>query len=221
MHDQTVTPTVEDYLMVIYVMQRDGNEVIGARMAEWMGVSAPTVSTTVKRMVRDGWLTLDDSRLVLTAQGHQAAAAVLRRHMLSEHLLMRVLGVPWSLIHREAGRLEHTLSDMTTDRMAAVLEDPIACPHGNPLPGHEGMLSDLVALPHVAVGTVCTFVRIDEAGEENRQLLDYLEQNGMMPGSVVTVREVMPFNETLVVRCGERDIILGMAAASHIHVHPA
>ena len=59
MDENTLTPTIEDYLLVIYVMQRDGKDVIGARMAEWMGVSAPTVSTTVKRMVRDGWLIVD------------------------------------------------------------------------------------------------------------------------------------------------------------------
>jgi DtxR family Mn-dependent transcriptional regulator len=222
MEEKTLSPTIEDYLMVIYVMQRDGKDVISARMAEWMGVSAPTVSTTVKRMVRDGWLLMDShQRLVLTRQGREAAAAVLRRHMLSEHLLMRVLGVPWSVIHTEAGRLEHTLSAMTTDRMAAALNDPATCPHGNPLPGNEALLAELVALPRVAVGGTCTVVRVDEEGEQNRQLLDYLEQNRMLPGSVVTVSDVMPFNETMTVRCADHDVVLGMIAAGHIHVRPS
>jgi DtxR family transcriptional regulator, Mn-dependent transcriptional regulator len=219
--ESALTPTIEDYLMVIYVMQRDGKVVIGARMAEWMGVSAPTVSTTVRRMVRDGWLAIaEDQRLILTPNGHKAAAGVLRRHMLSEHLLNRVLGVPWADIHSEAGRLEHTLSAMTTDRMAVLLNDPTTCPHGNPLPGNESLLDDLIVLTDAPVGMACTIVRIDEEGEENRQMLGYLERNALLPGSTISVREKMPFNGTVSVACGEHDIILGLGAAAHIHVRP-
>jgi DtxR family Mn-dependent transcriptional regulator len=222
MIDNTPTPTIEDYLMVIFVMQREGKEVISARLAEWMNVSPPTVSTTVKRMVRDGWLTVNEHQLLLlTPAGHAAAAAVLRRHMLSEHLLSRVLGVPWSSIHSEAGLLEHSLSSMTTERMAAVLNDPLTCPHGNPLPGNEAMLIDLVPLVNIVPGAVVTIARIDEEAEENSDLLSYLEQHGLMPGAQVTVREIMPFNQTMTVCCGENEVVLGLSAASHLHVHPA
>lgn len=219
MHDNIATPTIEDYLMVIYVMQRDGKEVIGARLAEWMGVSPPTVSTTVKRMLRDNWVYVDENqRVLLTPQGYETAAAVLRRHMLSEHLLSRVLGVPWAAIHTEAGRLEHTLSDMTTDRMAAVLNEPVTCPHGNPLPGNEALLHDLVPISEAPPGTVCTIQRIDEQGEENEQLLHYLERTGLMPGARVIVQEVMDFNQTLSLLHGNQTIVLGLTAARHIHV---
>ena len=219
MADNPITPTIEDYLLVIYVMQRDGKDVIAARMAEWMNVSPPTVSITLKRMVRDGWLIVDEhQRILLTEEGRVAAAAVLRRHMLSEHLLSRVLGVPWSDVHNEAGRIEHTLSDMTTERMAAVLNDPLTCPHGNPLPGNEELLISLTPLTAVDPATTCTIVRIDEEGEENRDLLTYLQQHNLLPGSVITVTDVMLFNQTLTLRQGENSIVLGLAAARHIHV---
>ncbi len=219
MTENTPTPTIEDYLMVIYVMQRDGKEVIGARLAEWMNVSPPTVSITVKRMVRDGWLTVEgNQRLVLTEQGRTAAAAVLRRHMLSEHLLSRVLGVPWSDIHSEAGRLEHTLSAMTTERMAALLNDPVTCPHGNPLPGNEHVMRELTVLTDVAAGATCRIERIDEEGEENAPLLLYLEQHGLLPGTRVTVQDVMPWNQTMTLRHGDTSVVLGLAAARHVHV---
>jgi DtxR family Mn-dependent transcriptional regulator len=218
----TPTPTIEDYLMVIYVMQRDGKEVIAARMAEWMGVSPPTVSLTVKRMVRDGWVLLDEKqRLVLTAQGREAASAVLRRHMLSEHLLSRVLGVPWSAIHSEAGRLEHSLSEMTTDRMATVLNEPLTCPHGNPLPGNEAILDDFTPLTDLQPGQNATIMRIDEEGEQNRGFLHFLERHGLLPGSAVSVQEIMPFNQTMAVLCGGQTVVLGLPAAQHVHVRLA
>lgn len=219
--NRTPTPTIEDYLMVVYIMQREGKEVIAARMAEWMNVSPPTVSVTVKRMTRDGWLTVDErQRLLLTPQGRDAAAAVLRRHMLSEHLLSRVLGVPWSVVHSEAGLMEHSLSAMTTERMATILNDPLTCPHGNPLPGNEAMLEDMTPLTALQQGQSGTIVRIDEEGEQNRDLLHYLECNGLLPGSAVSVQEVMPFNQTMTVVCGGESIVLGLPAAQHIHVRP-
>jgi len=222
MPENPPTPTIEDYLMIIYIMQREGRDVIAARLAEWMNVSPPTVSMTVKRMVRDGWLAVESNQhIILTDQGRVAAAAVLRRHMLSEHLLSRVLGVPWANVHSEAGRLEHTLSDMTTERMAAVLNDPLTCPHGNPMPGNEQYIHDLLVLTEVAAGMPCSIVRIDEEGEENNQLLTYLELHGLLPGTRVTVQDVMPWNQTMTLRHDERDIVLGMAAARHIHVRLA
>jgi len=53
--DLRPTPTIEDYLAVIYVMERDGDEVIAARLAESLEVAPPTVTVTLKRMERDGW----------------------------------------------------------------------------------------------------------------------------------------------------------------------
>ena len=100
------TPTIEDYLGVIYTLERDGESVIGARLADWLEVSPPTVTATVKRMVRDGWVTMDRSKEIhLTADGREAAQSLLRRHMLAELLLARILDVPWSQVHQEAEQM--------------------------------------------------------------------------------------------------------------------
>ena len=48
------TETVEDYLQLIYTMQREGAPMIAARIKERKGVSAPTAWATLKRMERDG-----------------------------------------------------------------------------------------------------------------------------------------------------------------------
>ena len=46
------TPTIEAYLEIIYMMAVENQSVIGARLAESLHVSRPTVTTTLKRMVR-------------------------------------------------------------------------------------------------------------------------------------------------------------------------
>ncbi|MFA7407216.1 MAG: MarR family transcriptional regulator, partial [Anaerolineaceae bacterium] len=56
------SPTIEDYLAVIYTLDRDGERVIGARLAQSLDVSAPTVTATLKRMERDGWIVFEEDK---------------------------------------------------------------------------------------------------------------------------------------------------------------
>jgi len=85
------TPTIEDYLGIIYTLQRDGETVIGAKLASWLGVSPPTVTATVKHMIRDGWVRVSENKEIeLTPKGRSAAESLIRRHMLTELLLARI-----------------------------------------------------------------------------------------------------------------------------------
>jgi len=129
------TPTIEDYLAVMYVMIRDDEKIIAARLAETLEVAPPTVAVTLKRMERDGWIFNRGRKgIFLTDAGLEAAQSVIRRHMLTEWMLARMLNVPWSRIHEEAHKIEHTISDDIEARMQLNLDDPHVCPHGNPLP---------------------------------------------------------------------------------------
>jgi DtxR family Mn-dependent transcriptional regulator len=215
MAGQRPTPTIEDYLGVIYTLERDGEPVIGARLAEWLEVSPPTVTATVKRMIRDGWVSMDRSKEIhLTPAGREAAHSVLRRHMLAELLLARVLGVPWSQVHQEADALEHTLSSETVERLAAKLEHPEACPHGNPLPGYEDRLAGLLPLTEAQPGQHLIIRRVHESAEEQPELMAYLEQNGLLPGAEITILQILPFNETITLECAGETVVLGLAPAA-------
>jgi DtxR family transcriptional regulator, Mn-dependent transcriptional regulator len=216
------TPTIEDYLAVIYVMQRDGGEVIPARLAESLEVAPPTVTVTLKRMERDGWITAGQGKqFLLTKQGHLAAQSVIRRHMLTEWMLARMLKVPWSRVHAEADQIEHTISDETETQMRANLDDPQLCPHGNPLPGYEHVVAAWFPLTQAQPGDRVIIRRIHEAAEENTPLLEFLESNHVIPGNVVTLSEVLPFNQTLSLQIGKRTLALGFAAAKYISVEKA
>ncbi len=132
-----VTPTIEEYLETIYNLAMEGEPVIGARLAERFRVSAPTVTETLKRMVRDDLITMDDRRqIALTPRGAELAEAVLRRHRLTERFLVDMLGMQWHQVHEEACRLEHHISGAVEARVVAALDHPTTCPHGNPIPGY-------------------------------------------------------------------------------------
>ena len=217
--DLRPTPTIEDYLAVIYVMERDGDEVIAARLAESLEVAPPTVTVTLKRMERDGWIAVDPKEgLYLTKTGCEAASSVIRRHMLTEWMLARMLKVPWSRVHAEADQIEHTISDEIETQMRTNLDDPQLCPHGNPLPGYEHLAADWLALTGVLLGEKVIIRRIHETAENNHELLEFLETNGIVPGAAAEVVEVLSFNQTVSLRLGKKNVALGFPIAKYIFV---
>jgi len=216
------TPTIEEYLTVIYVLERDGEEVIAARLAESLEVAPPTVTVTLKRMKRDGWILLDAGHGIhLTEVGCEAARSVLRRHMLTEWMLARMLKVPWSRVHAEADQIEHTISDEIEAQMRTNLDNPQLCPHGNPLPGYEYVAANWVPLTEVQVGEDVIVRRIHEIAEAKPDLLRFLEKNGIVPNARAEVAEVLPFNQTVSLKICDREVALGFAIAQYIFVERA
>jgi DtxR family Mn-dependent transcriptional regulator len=213
------TPTIEDYLTIIYVMERDGDEVIAARLAESMEVAPPTVTMTLKRLERDGWITTEQGKDIrLTDKGCEASRSVIRRHMLTEWMLARMLNVPWSRVHAEADQIEHTISDEIETQMRTNLNDPQVCPHGNPLPGYEHVAADWLPLAGVLPGEKVIIRRIHETAEDNHELLEFLETNGIVPGALAEVTEVLTFNQTLSLQLGQQKVALGFPTARYLFV---
>src|SRR5918911_2331961 len=167
--DDTLSATVEEYLETIYNMSMENEVVIGARLAEKFGVSAPTVTEMLKRLVRDGYVEMDNKRqITLTELGNQVAEAVLRRHRLTERFLVDMLGMQWHEVHEEACRLEHFISGAVEARVISSLNSPTTCPHGNPIPGSvpnaRSYLKDhhAVRLSSLPIGAQATILCISE-----------------------------------------------------------
>jgi DtxR family Mn-dependent transcriptional regulator len=179
---------VEDYLETIYELEESGIPVMRARLVERLRVSAPTVSETVARLEREGYLALDEQRLVrLTDRGREAATGVMRRHRLAERLLVDVLHVPWHQVHEEAHRLEHAISETLEPYLVRALGDPGTCPHGNPIPGSANVedVSDQVPLVALGPGEKAVVRRVDEEVEAQPVAMRALEDHALMPGHPV------------------------------------
>ena len=59
----------------------------------------------------------------------------MRKHRLAERLLADVIGLDWELVHDEACRWEHVMSEQVERRLLEMLEHPTESPYGNPIPG--------------------------------------------------------------------------------------
>ena len=192
--EEPLSATVEEYLETVYNMSVENEVVIGARLAEKFNVSAPTVTEMLKRLVRDGYINMDNKRVVtLTEAGNQAAEAVLRRHRLTERFLVDMLGMQWHQVHEEACRLEHFISGAVEARVITSLHNPTTCPHGNPIPGQVAARTYLkdrgaVRLSTIKVGEHATILCISEVVEDEEALILYLHEKGLTPGTILTLQ---------------------------------
>ncbi len=217
-----VSATIEEYLEMIYRLSAKGGPVIGARLAEAVGVSAPTVTQTLKRMVKDGYVRLNAQKeITLTPAGMEQVRSIQRRHRLAELLLTDILGFDWLRAHVEAVRFQHVMSPEMATAISHKLGDPLTCPHGNPIPGNvpdDYSEEALRALSAVAVGETVTVRRITEDGEEDPQLLGYFYDKQLLPGTTLTVIEQVPHAGTMSVQRNGAEMVLGVRAAQELLV---
>jgi len=220
--------TTEMYLRTIFELVEEGIVPLRARIAERLHQSGPTVSQTVARMERDGLLTVEgDRHLELTEVGMHAATRVMRKHRLAERLLVDVIGLDWELVHEEACRWEHVMSESVEKRLLELLDHPTESPYGNPIPGlaelgedsdAESFMSGVSALSEVA-GPETQRVevrRISEEMQKDASLMSVLRRIGAQPGEAVAV--VATADGVLVGSGGETAEIVD-EAAQHIFVH--
>ena len=186
---QEYHPPVEEYLETMLSLAEEGVPVIQARIAERLGRSAPSVSEMLDRLTEDGYVTREGRRLLLTDSGRALAEKVVRKHRLAERLLVDVIGLEWSKVHREAGRWEHVISDDVEARLVELLGDPATCPHGNPIPGSGNQVPGVATRPlaEVGEGEEVRLFRISEEVELNLGSLTLLDEGGFIPGVVARV----------------------------------
>ena len=223
MHDRShITPIIEEYLETMLHMASEGKTIIAARLAERFEVSPPTVTATLRRMVRDGLITSNNRKEVkLTKPGLKAANNIVRRHRLAERLLTDVLKIPWHEAHEEACFMEHGISDRVMESLYQALGKPATCPHGNPIPMADTLLPVKGApLDTIPAGTTVVVERISEDGTNLPELLEYLEQGSIKPGVVLSVEEVATYAGTMKVRQDNQEFSLGTKAAAAVWVTP-
>jgi len=219
--------TTEMYLRTIYELVEEGITPLRARIAERLHQSGPTVSQTVARMERDGLLTVEgDRHLQLTDEGLRLATRVMRKHRLAERLLTDVIGLDWELVHEEACRWEHVISENVEKRLLELLGQPTESPYGNPIPGlvelgadagGESFMDGVESLARVAVAAKGQVLvrRISEEMQKDETLMSALRRVGALPDRTVTV---LATDEGVLVGSGGESAEIDHEAAEHIFV---
>lgn len=213
------TPAIEDYLATILALQQAGEPVIGARLAERLGVSPPTVTEMLRRLLKEGYVSIDRHKEVtLTPEGLAVAEAVARRHRIAERWLTDQLGFDRARAAQEADKLEHALAPEVAERLHVALGLPEVCPDGNPLAGEPPDDANVRPLAALEPGAVAVVARISPDVERDAAFLAELERSGIVPGARVTVLRADA--AALRLRCGVHELALARTAAAKVFVRP-
>jgi DtxR family transcriptional regulator, Mn-dependent transcriptional regulator len=220
---QQPSEVVSRYLEAIYYMWSEKEPLRSSRLADWLGVSRPTVAVGLRRMTRDGLVRMNSRKEIeLTPSGMTAAESIVRRHRIMERWLTDALGLDWVTADAEAARLEHAVTDVVEQRLYEVLGRPTTCPHGNPIPGYSVASPNEVRLSSLAEGTRASITRVSEAAErEAPLLLAYLDQRDLTPGREILVSEADQVGRTMTVQVAEQDVTLSHDTASKLWAIPA
>ncbi len=214
------TSNVEHYLEAIYVLSVETQNAFSARIAEYLGVSPPSVTQAMRRLRRDGLVEDDGAKAIrLTAKGLVEAEQVVRRHRLAERWAHDVLGLDWAECHREAHHLEHALTPLIEDRLWQSLGRPTTCPHGNPIPGLADSDAALLrTLAETPAGLSVVIDRVFEQVEGLGEFLHDLQHQGLVPGTEVHVLG----NDAKGLTCtiGEHEVQVPLETARRLLVRP-
>lgn len=97
--------TMENYVKAIYSLSRWG-EVRPYQLADYLSVSRPTVSTTVRSLVEEGFVCVDDRKEIhLTRKGLKIAKEMMEKHNVLFNLLVS-LGVDENIASSDACKME-------------------------------------------------------------------------------------------------------------------
>lgn len=216
--DKPISREREDYLKMVYHLQQEEAPVRTTTLARALGVEPASVTGTIKRLAELGLLDYEPYRgVTLTPEGEKIALEVIRHHRLIELYLIEALGYSWDEVHAEAERLEHVVSPLFIERIAAALGHPELDPHGEPIPTEDGQIEPRsgVAMSELAAGQGGHITRVDD---HDPDLLRYLASLGIRPGARVSVVATAPFGGPIDLDVDGQHEVLGPEAASHVFV---
>ncbi|MBD3204125.1 winged helix-turn-helix transcriptional regulator [Candidatus Woesearchaeota archaeon] len=128
--------TIEDYLRTIYLLHEKsedkGKGIRSVDISESLGVSKPTVSEMVKKLRKNGYISMSPySRIHMTKKGVRKAERLTHNFRVINVFLKEVLDYEnFRKMDEEAHRLEHAFSEESIKRLDEYLNNPATCPKG-------------------------------------------------------------------------------------------
>lgn len=174
---------------------------------------------TIDLMLAKGFLSAEGLKISLTAEGWLKAQEVVRRHRLSEVLLVGVFEVSDSSVEVTACKAEHILNDEVTDAVCTFLGHPPSCPHGRPIPKGACCRAAIPAAEPVIIPLsqlkIGEGARVAFIHTRRHEYLNRLYAVGLVPGATLRLRRLLP---ALLVQIGETELALDSHAGGEIFV---
>ena len=118
------TRTIEKYLEVIFLLERNNGEVRVKDIATRLGLQKGTVSGALKKLKAHKWIIYPPYRSIrLTARGRRVAESVVRRNSILKQFLVEILKMDPQDAKMAAGRMGYSVEDNVIGRMESFVAD--------------------------------------------------------------------------------------------------
>ena len=212
-----MSKSIEDYLKGIYTLKKK-KEYSNKKLAEYLNISTASVSEMIKKLVNEGYLTIEKKKVKLTEKGSNFALDIIRKHRVWEVFLFEKLGYDKEDVHKEAEILEHVTSNKLLQKLEKFLFYPKECPHGSPIfydlkdfdEGNVIKLSEAEEDDEIVILSV----------EDNIELYDYLRDLNINLKEQYIVEKKDPFDGPIYLKSKENNKkIVAFNAATMIEVY--
>ncbi|GGH05886.1 metal-dependent transcriptional regulator [Mucilaginibacter phyllosphaerae] len=206
----------ENYLKAIYKLSMLAENVSTNQIAAELATKASSVTDMLRKLAEK--LLINYTRyqgVSLTQSGEKVAINIIRRHRLWEYFLVEKLHFKWDEVHDMAEEMEHISSTELIDRLDEFMGFPTRDPHGDLIPDSNGNFkkNDLKPISAVDVNTsgVISGVR-----DHSTAFLQYLEKQCLTIGKKITVKEIISYDNTVVLQMENKDLQISREVANNL-----
>jgi DtxR family Mn-dependent transcriptional regulator len=207
--DVSLSNTQQDYIKTIWKLEENFQTPKMKLIAEEVGVKPPTVSAMIRQLEGMDLVTYNkQTGACLTSSGKREAEKIIRNHRLIETFLQKVLKLEEPLLHNEAEKLEHSISDYLIAKIDAYLGYPSTDPHGSKIPDPD-QNRKTCKLNEIEQNIEFSIYKIPSAEKENA----FCQKNGFIPGSMWSVKQIGPDKESFLLTDGQNYLALSALLA--------
>ncbi len=173
----------------------------------------------IKELADRGHIEITDHQVSLSDKGKDEAKNCVRRHRLAERLLIDILDVRSSLIHKTGCKFEHLLRQGIDENVCILLGHPKICPHGKPIP--EGLCcKDIKRKPKKLMMPLSELkagkrAKVSYIETRNRSILQKLLAMGILPETNIILIRKFP---SYVFQIGRRQFAIDKELAGNVYV---
>jgi DtxR family Mn-dependent transcriptional regulator len=195
-----ISAVVQEFLGEIYLESLENPRVSLRAIADRLDVTPPAISRMAQRLIRQGLMRRDGAcGMVLSESGERVALKSIRKRRIFEAFLVAKMGYTWDQVYTVAAKSSNHLDDDLVERMFDQAGNPHSCPHGDPIPSHDGKIRQvnerrLSDLPENGEG------RIARVASHDPSLLRYLGSLDLKPGADIKLMARAPFGGPLRLR---------------------
>lgn len=126
--------SLEMYLKAIWHIGERGKEVKVSSIAKLLNIRQPSVVSMLHKLNDENFVeySKENISIRITAKGEQIARHMIRNTRLLEILMRDSLRI--AIDEEMVCGIEHHMKEVFTDALCTLLNHPMRCPHGHPIP---------------------------------------------------------------------------------------